>query len=108
MVWRLSGAKPLSEPMMDNIINIVILDLWNQLKWNLKRNQYIFIQENALESVVWKMAAVLSRPQCVELMVVEKEGVVILSEEYGSENTWNSKTYLIFGNQLSYLNYRQK
>ena len=26
---------------------------------------YIFIQENAFENVVWKMAAILSRPQCV-------------------------------------------
>ena len=28
---------------------------------------YIFIQENACENVVWKMAAILSRPQCVKL-----------------------------------------
>ena len=26
----------------------------------------IFIQENVFESVVWKMAAILSRPQCVK------------------------------------------
>ena len=26
---------------------------------------FIFFQENALESVVWKTAAILSRPQCV-------------------------------------------
>ena len=32
----------------------------------LKRNSYIFIQENAFENVVWKMAAILSRPQCVK------------------------------------------
>ena len=25
-----------------------------------------FVQENALENVVWKMAAILSRPQCVK------------------------------------------
>ena len=35
------------------------------LQWNLKQNSYIFIQENAFENVVWKMAAILSRPQCV-------------------------------------------
>ena len=28
-------------------------------------NSCIFIQENAFEDVVWKMAAILSRPQCV-------------------------------------------
>ena len=33
--------------------------------WNLKRNSYIFIQGNAFENVVWKKAAILSRPQCV-------------------------------------------
>ena len=31
-------------------------------QWNLKRNSYIFIQENALENVVCEMAAILSRP----------------------------------------------
>ena len=30
------------------------------------RNLYIFIQENAFENVVWKMATILSRPQCVK------------------------------------------
>ena len=30
------------------------------------RNSYIFIQENAFENVVCKMAAILSRPQCVK------------------------------------------
>ena len=29
------------------------------------QNPYIFIQENAIQNVVWKMAAILSRPQCV-------------------------------------------
>ena len=27
---------------------------------------YIFIQENAFENIVWKMAAILSLPQCVK------------------------------------------
>ena len=29
------------------------------------RNIYIFIQESALENVVWDIAVILSRPQCV-------------------------------------------
>ena len=33
---------------------------------NFDRNLYIFVQENAFESVVWKMAAILCRPQCVK------------------------------------------
>ena len=37
----------------------------NKRQWNLNRNLKIFIQENAFENVVWKMAAILSRPQCV-------------------------------------------
>ena len=30
------------------------------------RNSYIFTQENTFENVVWEMAAILSRPQCVK------------------------------------------
>ena len=32
----------------------------------LKWKWYIFIQENPFESIVWKMGAILSRPQCVK------------------------------------------
>ena len=32
--------------------------LGNKLQWNLNRNSCIFIQENAFENVVWKMAAI--------------------------------------------------
>ena len=38
--------------------------LRDKLQWNLKRNTYMFIQENAFENVVWKMAAILFLPQC--------------------------------------------
>ena len=38
--------------------NIVDWTLRNKLQWNFKRNSYIFIQENAFENVVWKMAAI--------------------------------------------------
>ena len=46
--------------------NIVNWTLRNKLQWNPNRNLYIFVQENALENVVWEMAAILSRPQCVK------------------------------------------
>ena len=49
--------------------NAGILLIWTlrkKLQRNLNRNQYIFIQETAFEKVVWKMAAILSRPQCVQ------------------------------------------
>ena len=44
--------------------NIVNSKLRNKFQWFLKRNSSIFIQENAFENVVRKMAAILSRPQC--------------------------------------------
>ena len=37
----------------------------NKLQRNLNRNSYIFIRENTFENIVWKMAAILFRPQCV-------------------------------------------
>ena len=37
----------------------------NKLQWNSRWNTCIFIQENARENVVWKMASILSRLQCV-------------------------------------------
>ena len=45
--------------------NIVNLTLGNKFQWNLNRNWYIFIQENAFENVVWKMTP-MSRPQGVK------------------------------------------
>ena len=47
--------------------NAGILLIGNKLQWNLNWNSSILIQENAFESVIWKMAAILSRPQCVKL-----------------------------------------
>ena len=46
---------------------------------NLNRNSYIFIQENAFEIVVWKMAAILSRPQ-----FVNNDEDVSYESKYGS------------------------
>ena len=52
----------------DQCRNIVNLTLRNKLQWNFNRYSSIFIQENPLENVVWKMAAILCRPQCVNVM----------------------------------------
>ena len=38
---------------------VVNWTLRNKLKWNFNRNHNIFIQENAFESVVWKIATIL-------------------------------------------------
>ena len=50
--------------------NIFNSNLMNNFQWNLKWNLYIFIQENAFENVVCKMAAVLSRPKWVNRLLV--------------------------------------
>ena len=59
MACRLVGAKPLSEPMLI-YCHLVPKEL---IQWNFNRKSNIFIQENAFESVVWNLAAILSRPQ---------------------------------------------
>ena len=42
----------------------------NKLQWNFSRKSYIFIEENAFEKVVCKMAAIFSQPQCVNLQFI--------------------------------------
>ena len=44
---------------------IVNWTIRNKLRWNLNRNTKLFIHENALENVVWKMVVILSRDECV-------------------------------------------
>ena len=58
-------AWPAPSHYLNQCWNIVNWTLRNKFQWNLKQNSYIFIQENALENVVWKIAAILSLPQCV-------------------------------------------
>ena len=63
MACRLIGAKPLSKPMLEGILLIRTLET----NFNtLKRNSYIFIQENAFDNVICDMSAISSRPQCVK------------------------------------------
>ena len=50
MACRLSGARPLSEQILD----YCWLELWEQTSVNPNRNSYIFIQLNAFENAVWK------------------------------------------------------
>ena len=40
----------------------------NKLQWNFNRNPCIFIPQKWFEIVIWKMAAILSQPQCVNGM----------------------------------------
>ena len=46
--------------------NIVNWTLRNKVQWNLNQKSYIFIKENTFQNIVWKIAAILSWPQCVK------------------------------------------
>ena len=59
------GAWPVPSHYLNQCWNIVNWDPGNKLQWNINQNSWIFIQENPSQNVVWKMAAILSRPQCV-------------------------------------------
>ena len=74
---RLSSFPPMlmymfSWPMPSHYLNqywnIVNLTDRNKLQSIFNWNSYIFIHENTFENVVWKMAAILSRPQCVNIL----------------------------------------
>ena len=59
-------AWPAPSHHLNQCWNIVNWTLGNKLQWNINRNLYIFIQENAFEIAVWKIAAILPRPQWVK------------------------------------------
>ena len=42
----------------------------NEFQWNYNRNSYLFILENAFKNVVCKMVSILSRPQCIDTMLL--------------------------------------
>ena len=62
MAWRWTGDEYASK--------FVNYNLKNKFQWNLKQDSHIFIQENTYENVVWKMAAILSLPQCVNITML--------------------------------------
>ena len=49
-----------------NAGTLLIGPLRTKKQWNHYRNSYIFSQEIAFQNIVWKMAAILSRPPCVK------------------------------------------
>ena len=61
--WLVTWSAP--SHYLNQCWNIVNWALRNKLQGNFNRNSYIFTQENAFQDVVWKMAAILSQPQCV-------------------------------------------
>ena len=72
MACHLVGAKLLSEPVLD----YCKLDL--NFQWNFNKNSYIFIKENAFETVVCEVAAILSRLQCVQHIFILIEGQLFI------------------------------
>ena len=66
-------AWPVPSHYLNQWRNIVNWSLGNKLQLNLKRNLYIFVQENAFENVVCDMAAILSQPQCVNPLELRPE-----------------------------------
>ena len=52
----------------------------NILQWNFNRNSSIAFQENVFECVVYEMAAILSRPQCVNTSVPKQNGRQIAAD----------------------------
>ena len=61
--WLVAWTAP--SHYLNQCRNILNLTPRNKLQWNFNRYSNIFIQENPFQNVVWKMAAILSRPQCV-------------------------------------------
>ena len=60
-----------------SVPNHYLNQCWNIVIWTLGKfqsNWNIFIQENSFEYVVWKMAVILSRPQCVNTLQPGQNG----------------------------------
>ena len=62
--WLVAWSAP--SHYLNQCWNIVNWTLGNKLQWNFNRNSNISFLENALESVVCEIAAILSRSQCVK------------------------------------------
>ena len=54
-LWLVAWSVP--SHYLNQCWNVVNWTLRNKLQWHFDWNSYIFIQENAFENVVWKMAA---------------------------------------------------
>ena len=85
--WLVAWSAP--SHYLNRCWNIVNRTLGNKLQWNLNRNLSIFIQENLFEIVVWKMAAILSRPQWVNsLRHICITNLIIIGSDSGLSPGW--------------------
>ena len=65
--WLVAWSAP--SHYLNQCWNIVNWTIRNKRQWKLNKNLFIFVQENGFENV-WKMAAILSGPQCVNVLWV--------------------------------------
>ena len=64
----------------------------NKLKWNFNHDSCILFHENPFRYVVWKMAAIVSRPPCVYVM---DRFVDMISNNTTIGFEWNRDTFTI-------------
>ena len=86
-----------------NIPALVQIMAWrrpgNRPQW-VNRNFYIFIQENAFENVVWKMATILTRPQWVNQCQPFHSGLIVLKGDL-TVTQWNLEGVSLTFHELS-------
>ena len=76
----------------------------NKLQWNFNRNSHIFIQENPFENVVWKMASIFSRPQCVHTLW---PGSLHMASDILVKIGWSNDLWPVWSSQyLNQLNFK--
>ena len=63
---------------------IVNWTLRNKLQWNFNQNSNILIQENVFESIVCKMASILSQLQCAEIYLLSSKARTLV--QYGPKS----------------------
>ena len=90
--WRVVWPAP--SHYLKQYWNIVNWTIWSKFQWNFNRNSNILIHENELESVVCKMASILSRPQWVNTTCLTHWGrmtQIYASKQItiGSDNVWS-------------------
>ena len=74
VTWKMF---PFDDVIMNDSWYIVNWTLRNKLQWFFNRNSNIFIQENAFRNIVWKTAAILSRPQYVKCLTAYNQELTL-------------------------------
>ena len=68
-ISKITSAWSAPRHYLNQCRDIVKVALSNKLQWKIYPSSYTFINENAFDSVVCEISAILSRDQCVELLV---------------------------------------